>query len=535
MRILLLFLLVLMAGGVFAQQGEDENIKFDDVKVVKEFNANLRDFNKINIEPVLPAFDLKNRRFEYQVRAIPAKLNYEKPQIRPLALKPEPVKPVNKYYLKLGYGIPKFLKGDFSMGYKKDNSNANLSLHYNSADDSESVKDKRNSSAGIDLLYFNRNNELDLQYGLNANIDGDYLYLYAVEANKDSVYSSSQNKRRLVRGDIKLFLQKDELVNSLSDKLELRYGFLQLNTNESLENNLFLKNTLSYSINENMYLDMPLHFDYIPDDSKYIYRFNPQFVLKSKLVNFKAGADYAKSQDLSYIKPFGELSTNLFHNFFEVFLSVDNDIVNNSQFVKTYYNPFIDFDHDTIATSLTVEYAAGVRSSLEGVKLEAKAVYQDLENMLLFTVSPADARMFVPLYDNGTNLKFVANANYRVLPNILISGTLTKNFYNMENEEKAWYKPDFTANFTTGIAMLNDKLHVKGELFFASQSWYKDLEGKKYKLDPLFDISGTVRYRLHKSTYFFGEVNNIFAQKYQKWYQYPTYGINILAGMEIGF
>jgi len=78
-------------------------------------------------------------------------------------------------------------------------------------------------------------------------------------------------------------------------------------------------------------------------------------------------------------------------------------------------------------------------------------------------------------------------------------------------------------------------LHFKGELYFSSQSWYQKLDGKKYKLDPVFDISGELRYSVHKSTYLFCEINNIFASKYQRWYQYPAYGINILAGIEMGF
>ena len=66
--------------------GQEDSIKFDAVTVIKEFNAEIGNFNKIGIEPKLPIFDLKSRSYEYSVRAIPMKLDYEKPQIRPLAL-----------------------------------------------------------------------------------------------------------------------------------------------------------------------------------------------------------------------------------------------------------------------------------------------------------------------------------------------------------------------------------------------------------------------------------------------------------------
>ena len=532
--LLICLMLVMTAVDVNAQQ-EDSDIKFDDVKVIKEFNADLRDFNKINIDPVLPVFDLASRKFKYQVRAIPARLEYEKPSIRPLALKPEVREAPNKYYLKLGYGMPKFLRTGFALSYKKHNTDAGFSAHYLSADDSENVKDKRNASAGLAFTFFSRDNGKELQYGANAWLDADYLYLYAVEANKDSAYTSSQNKRRLLRGDIKMTVKKDELLESLSNELELRYSFLQLNTNESMENNIFIKNTLSYTVSDNVYWDLPFYLDYLVSNGQYAGGIKPAFIFKSRLVNMRLGAELGKTSEDGYLKPYGELSANLFHNFLEIFTCVDNRIFNNSEFVMTAVNPFLDFDNDSTKTSLITSYAAGVRSSLEGIRLEAKAVYQRFDNKLLFDISPGDPRTFVPLYDDGHNIMFVFNGSYDLLPEVKVGATVTKNFYKMDNEEKAWYTPDFTANFTTSVSMLNDRMHFKGELYFASQSWYRKLDGKKYKLDPVFDISGELRYRLFKHSYLFGEVNNIFAQKYQRWYQYPVYGLNILGGIEIGF
>src|SRR5210317_1605785 len=66
-----------------------EDLQVEEVKVIKDFEARLKDFRKINLEPVLPSFDISSRSYEYKVSSKALKLEYEKPSIRPLALPEE--------------------------------------------------------------------------------------------------------------------------------------------------------------------------------------------------------------------------------------------------------------------------------------------------------------------------------------------------------------------------------------------------------------------------------------------------------------
>ena len=533
MKQLFIFLIIFIPGFLFSQE---DNIKFDEVKVIKEFSATLGDFNKINIDPVLPVFDLKSRRYKYTVRSVPVKLEYEKPQIRPLALKTENAIKSNKYYIKLGYSVPKYLKAELSLGYKKKNMNSNLLFKHISADNSASIKDQKISKTGMDFSFFNRKNESDLEYGLKTNLEGDYYYLYATGANSDTLLPYTNNKRRFLKGDFKGSFKKENLFDKLDNTTEFNYKFLQLNTSGKFENNITIKNKSKISVNENMHFIIPVYADLIFSKSNYyLFGIQPKYIFNSKLVNIKLGGDIAKSQSDFYAYPYADLSLNIFHNFLEIFGAISNDIYNNSNYLKTIDNPFLNFDRDSIATSVFNNYTAGIRSSLEGAKIEFSTTYQKFKNKLFFVNSNTDRRTFDAIYDNGTNIKLEANVSYKFIPQLEISGTLTKHFYKLDNLNKAWFNPDFTANFTTKSNLLYDKLQIKGELFFASQSWYQGLDGNNYKLDPLFDISAEAKYRLFKNTSVFAEVNNIFAQKYQRWYQYPSLGLNFLGGIEMRF
>jgi len=515
--------------------GQEDQIKFDKVEVIKEFSAQIGNFNKISIEPKLPIFDLDSRRYKYNVRALTMKLDYEKPTIRPLALPDIKQSPINKYYLKLGYGIPKLIDVELSLGLLKNNLNSNISIKHISSDNSANVKDQKNSKTSIDFSFFNRKNELELEYGIEGGIDASYYYLYGTEANKIDSFSTNENKRRYISGRFLAFVKKHELFDNFNNKTELGYSFLQLNTNKTFENTIDLKNTSDYRFSNYASLELPIVANFLTSSNVYLFRTTPHFKYSTRLINFKAGGDIGKSQDLNFIYPFGEISSNLFNNFIEIFVSAKNQIYNNSNYLKSRKNPFMNFNNDSISTSVYNNYSAGVRNSLEGAKIEFIASYQNIKNKLLFVPSNQDNRTFNTIYDSGKNIKLEANISYQIIPQLEVSGNMTKNIYEMDNEAKAWFNPDLTANFTTKTYLLDKKLSITGELFFATASWYKDLNGNKKKLSTLFDLGGNVSYKFLKSSQIYFQINNIFAQKYQKWYQYPNHGINLIGGLKLNF
>ncbi len=519
----------------FYLSAQEDNVNFDDVQVIKEFSAKIGDFNKVNIEPKLPIFDLSTRRYKYNVRAIPVKLEYEKPKIRPLALPdPKPIH-INKYYVKLGYGYPKFLDAELSIGYKKNNINSNIALTHLSANSTANIKDQRNSKTQINFAFFNRKNETDLEYSINGKIEGDYYYLYANNKTIQDSFTTLQNKRRILRGSINAKLKKEELLSNLDNKTELAYGFIQLNTGKILENIFTVENLSEYSLNQYASVNIPLTLKTILGSDIFKVQAKPFFRYNTRLLNIKIGGDIGKTQDLNFLYPYAEVSSNLFDNFIEIFASADNQIFNNTIYIQSEINPFMNFEKNSISTTAYNNYTAGIRSSLEGVKIEFITAYKKFKNKLFFIPSLTDRRTFSIIYDNGKNIQLQLNLLYKILPELEIEGNITNNIYTMDNIAKPWHTPSLTANFSTKTELINKKLLIKGGLFFASQSWFMDFDGNKKKLSSYFDLSAKASYKFLEKSSIFIEVNNIFSQKYQKWYQYPNYGINGLAGMEIRF
>ena len=513
--------------------GQENELKLDDVQVIKEFSAQIGNFNKVNVDPVLPVYDIKSRIYEYKVRSIPAKIEYDKPSIRPLALKPENPKEFNPFYIKLGYGLPQLLNIEASAQFQKNSLLGGVAVSHLSANNKDNVQDQNISVTQFDINLKNTDKANDYVYEFNTNINNSYIYLYGYKPSDTII--PDDTKRRYLNVELSGSFSANEITDKIGNKTDLKFSTLQFNAKDVSENTLNIKNTTYYSLNVNSFLEFPVGIEYIMGSGNYLLQFKPYFIYSSRPVNLKAGGHIAISQDKKLFAPYLEISSNLFHNFIEIFAVYNSDIYINSDLLKTGINPFLNFNDKDIRTSKFNNITVGLRNSLEGAKIEVKATYQKFENHLFFKNDTMDTRTFAPIYDDGTNVKIEAIASYKPVKKFEIGGSFVKNIYNLDYFDKPWYTPDLSANIFAKAWLLSDRIIVGGELFFGSAPWYEDSTGKDKKLDPLFDLNGSLRFMITKKSGCFINVNNIFAKKYQRWYDYPNYGINILAGIELRF
>jgi outer membrane receptor protein involved in Fe transport len=60
-------------------------------------------------------------------------------------------------------------------------------------------------------------------------------------------------------------------------------------------------------------------------------------------------------------------------------------------------------------------------------------------------------------------------------------------------------------------------------------------DGTDVKLNGGADLSAGLEFAINKHFSAWVDVNNIFNNKYQRWYNYPVYGLNVLAGATFKF
>lgn len=512
---------------------QEEDLRFDEVKVIKEFSAQIGNYNKVNIDPVLPVYDISRRTYEYSIKNIPARLEYEKPRIRPLALKPEIPKDVNNYYIRAGYGAPELIDITATATFRRNNLLGGININHTSANNSNKIPDQNIavSGLGIDLKKFTEGHEQT--YSFDAGVNNSYFYLYGKQTGDTSVYEDT--KRRYLSADISASVFAKRLIGNTDNKTELNLKTLQLNAENVSETTVSIANTSYYNISEYSSVEIPVSLDLVTNTGAYVINIQPFFMYSTRPFKLKAGAHMGVSSDINLIAPYIEISSNLYNNFIEIFASYQSDLFHNTDYLKTGINPFMAFDKNDTRTSRFENVGGGLRSSIEGIMLEGKLIYQRFRNHLFFTINPDDTRTFMPAYDDGTNLKIEAMATYSPLKTLKLGGSVVKHFYDLDNFSDPWFTPELEANIFTSIKFLNERIIIGGELYFGSAPWYTGTDGNRMKLDNLFDLNGNVKFMINGKTGMFVNINNIFAQKYRRWYNYENYGINLLVGLELRF
>jgi len=148
---------------------------------------------------------------------------------------------------------------------------------------------------------------------------------------------------------------------------------------------------------------------------------------------------------------------------------------------------------------------------------------------------------FIMIYDDVTlthlQAEFNANPNERFALNI--NGHY--NNYNLDNEQKAWHQPEMTFNLNATYFIknpVNIKINTKISMLmnrYAKVYSSNLISSQAVKLDNITDISINAEYYYSQRLSAFININNILAKNYDIFYNYPSYGINILAGVSYSF
>jgi hypothetical protein len=535
-RLILISALVLLnLASSYKLMGQTE-LQVDEVQVIKDFEARLKDFRKVRLEPILPTFDISQRKYDYQISSKPIKLEYEKPSIRPLALPEIASRDIKNGGLEFGYGIPNAFMGGFHYGWTKDDFSSVVSVQHHSANNKNITNQKYLRNA-VDVLVSNTLPS-DLFYDVRINANLDYFNLYGTVANADTTNLLDSPQRRLMNGDVKALVRKTEIANNLDGSLSVRYNFIHNNIETIAENDIAVEGELDYLMGENVKLSFPAGagFTFNGQTGQHaLFHINPKLRYSRPFFNFDLGGDFAYHKNWA-VFPDINFSLNKIFGYFDIYGGLAQNALINNSYHKILENPFFRMGSDSILMTSEKGYFAGVRGDIEGAKFDAFASYRYIDNAHLFVPSANDRRQFEMVYDSITDFSVEGSLTYEITRNITLSGSLAKHFYSTRINEKAWHRPDLEADFTARFSFLKNKLLVDGSLFFASGLFYPSPDdGSSQKLPVIFDISGKAEYQLMKNFQVFVQWGNITAKQYNRWYQYPSYRIHLIGGFKWSF
>lgn len=531
------FLFSTLVVAVYAQ----EDLPSEEVEIIKDFEAALEESNKLEIKPELPPLDEAARTLVYTIPSKNVEVEYLPPKIRPIAMKRDPIPPVYKGHLKLGYGIPSSPYAELSYHYIDPKK---LELGFNGMHHSANFKDLDNqrfslTDLGLDGTYYNKDEGFAVGGDIGYTIDQVHFYGYDHE---EQTYERSQ-----IQQEFRTFQASAKIFNGERTNGDLNYSagfsFYRLDDNYATdENNLDIDLGVTKWFNEQHELTLGITTDFTTyDDQNDKTKLNnfylqPSFTFHGDAFKVRVGVNLTSNDEKFKVFPDAEAAVNVIGNKLSVYAGAQGSLYKNTFKNLSDYNPFIvSRTNLQIENSSYNDFYGGIRGNLKVVDYQGQVGLKKVNDLALFVQHPVDTLRFGVLYDTVDVFYIKGTLNASPVKGLEIIGTIGSNVYSLNNQEKAWHLPAFEMNLGLVYTTLEDKLRIKGEVFVENGVPFMNDAGEADNLNGLFDISLGADYQIAKNFGIFFQLNNLANNKRQRWANYPTYGINVLGGISARF
>jgi len=185
-----------------------------------------------------------------------------------------------------------------------------------------------------------------------------------------------------------------------------------------------------------------------------------------------------------------------------------------------------------------IEYYGGIKGTLgKHFNFNAKAGYITYTNLpFLINDTATDGKAFVVSNETKVNnFRIHGDVSYVSKEKFTVSAGITYNGYvGMKSNAKAWN--NLPLEFTSSLRWWAFKqVLLKADFYAYSGSFYlaKGNVAKAFK--PGSDLSAGIEFKINKTFSAWFDVNNILNDKYERWHNYPVYGLNLLGGVRVNF
>ncbi len=528
---------ILLIGNHLAYAQPD--LESGEVEVIKNFKAKLLEAEKLSITPTLPALDTSAQRLYYSLPSRSLTVEYPAPTIRPLAMKAEELPPAYHAYAKLGYGTPMSPYIDLSYHRLFDEQlDVGLDLNHHSANNSNNLDNQlfNFTSGDLDVNYY-LDNGMAVGANVGYQVDGHSFYGYD---HTFETYDRDDVRQRFNTFDFGAkFFNGVRTQGDMNYSAELDYYNLQ-DYYASTENGTKLKLDFTKYINEKHPLGARLITDFTRFNGEVVqdlnnFKLQPYFGFHANKFKVDVGANVISHEDEFTIYPMIEATANVIGNKLTAFAGWRGDFKKNNFQTLSNYNPYIVSDGFELRNSEYQEFYGGIKGNIKIVDYHGQVSFKDVDNLALYLSNPADTKRFDVLYDSVQIVNISGTVDIHLIKNLTLGGTVSQSIFSMGNEDKPWHLPSFELNASAKYLMLDEKLTFKGEWYLANGVPYINDNDLSDNLGALFDLSFGAAYQINNNFGAFFDVNNLMANQRERWYRYPTFGLNILGGITLRF
>lgn len=250
----------------------------------------------------------------------------------------------------------------------------------------------------------------------------------------------------------------------------------------------------------------------------------------------------------AYIYPIAEVKYSLFNDILIPYAGLKGGLKQNTLKTLSRENEFILSNVEIQNEHNAITLFGGIKGTLtKQIGFNASFSFGNYKNKALFitdTLSTSGGNQFKPIYDTINITTLEGSIYYQLSEKIKVDAIGRFNSYSARNNSFAWNLPMLEV-ILRGSYNLYDKFLINLDMTYEGgrkglvYANGKDvsLEDGQYakKLGFIADVNLGVEYRYNKRISAFVQFNNLAAQRYQRWYNYPVQSFQALGGFTFRF
>lgn len=527
---------------------QDSTIKGQTIQITQIYQPEIEQPLKPELIPVLPPPDTSKPKLQYTVPQQTLSYTYHSVPIRPLALgKLKEVTPFENY-LKAGIGNLSSIYLDAGLG-SLSGEQYQTAFHLSHLNQSGKLNNQQSS-----YTIFNGSGNYyaaDQIFEASLEVRNRRNRFYGYDNEKYN-YGSSALQQSFTDGELTLGMknakENDFHINyhpSLTfglfgDNFSAKEGRVSFNLPAEYE--LGNPTDSSKAVNAKIFLGVFgnfVHFQNSRTNSgNNLVKINPALDVQIKHTKIHIGVSPAFGNNTFYLLPDFSIQTGKLLDHFIFSGGWKADVAQNTYLDLSLTNPFID-NIFPIEQTKSDQIFVGVESSVgKFVTFGGTVSWRKWLNLPVFindySINP-DGKMFQVMFSpkvQALNLE----AYIRYQPSEIIGLSAHGSWYNFYKTtmDKAWGYPMLQLDGLISFHPVKN-LFAHAGLTFMDGIYALSAMGTTEKMPAIFDINAAAEYNIIPRFSLFLQANNLLNKNYQRWNQYPVYGINIIGGFRFKF
>ncbi len=524
--------------GAFAQR---DSSKRQTIEITSSYKPVLRNPVKINLYASPITGDSTRRRLAYNIPPQNLFFIYQPVALKPLALAADTSLQLGgRNQLKLGFGsfTTPYVSGAFSFGDGKNNL-VNVYGDYISSRGKIRNQDFSEINVkGTGSLFTEKNETYAFaafaqheyyQYGYNHDL---FDFDKGILRRSYQDFSAGIGYRNIAVNDLNITYNPHLELHAFSRENKASETTLILNipAEKKFGESVSLKVLASGNFNKYQLKNSTDHL------TNNLFQLAPELVFYSENFIFHGGATPSWNNNDVVILPnvYGE--AQLQHNVLSIQGGWIGRFIPNSFRTLSGENPYMQ-DPTFLNNTKEVQFYGGIKATVDRhFTFNAKAAVITYHDLPLFVNDPADEKKFMVRNESKLdNFQLHGDLNYINQDKFTITAGLDLNTYTgLQDNAKAWHLYPLKLNGSLRWNAFKEVL-FKGDIVAFSGAKALLSDGSQKNLKGGTDISAGAEFKINPKFSAWLDFDNVLNSKYERWNNYPVYGLQVIGGIIIHF